>query len=367
MTEDDRKRRNSLLSTLNFQGGNSVARDLRHELEATHGIAVTLDRVRADLRWLQDVSAVKLNGDLVQITSEGRDPRDPAAGAVLMAHSPELRMQLRAAYIGGLPLDHAAEKVGVPPGTARNWYRAARDTGDDWDRFRAASLIVAGGGIEQALGRIIAAGLMRCEALLDKTADAEDPFEGVKAMATLGDTIAKLRAAAKSFMPDISEAAVAADTLKALATWTGDSAPARGIVLADLLEGFASARRAADRRAIGRTARPRPRRRRRRHHPRRRPLRRLRRADPQQDSRRYMSLPLNATAEPREARTPMALLPLPAALGKGWGAGQGDREEPPHRPVVGRSRRHRAARRQRQRHERLLHRLHERDGAGVHS
>jgi hypothetical protein len=160
-----------------------------------------------------------------------------------MAHSPELRMQLRAAYIGGLPLEHAAEKVGVPPGTARNWYRAARDSGDDWDRFRAASLIVAGGGIEQALGRIIAAGLMRCEALLDKTADAEDPFEGVKAMATLGDTIAKLRAAAKSFMPDISEAAVAADTLKALATWTGDSAPARGIVLADLLEGFASARR----------------------------------------------------------------------------------------------------------------------------
>jgi hypothetical protein len=91
--------------------------------------------------------------------------------------------------------------------------------------FRAASLIVAGGGIEQALGRIIAAGLMRCEALLEKTADAEDPFEGVKAMATLGDTIAKLRAAAKSFMPDISADAVAADTLKALATWTADSRP----------------------------------------------------------------------------------------------------------------------------------------------
>ncbi len=160
-----------------------------------------------------------------------------------MAHSPELRMQLRAAYIGGLPLEHAADKVGVPHGTARNWYRAARDTGDDWDRFRAASLIVAGGGIEQALGRIIAAGLMRCEALLDKTADAEDPFEGVRAMATLGDTVAKLRAAARSFMPDISEAAVAADTLKALASWTGENAPTRGIVLADLLEPFAAAKK----------------------------------------------------------------------------------------------------------------------------
>ena len=33
---------------------------------------------------------------------------------------------------------------------------------------------VAGGGIEQAMGRIIAAGLMRCEALLEKIAESED-------------------------------------------------------------------------------------------------------------------------------------------------------------------------------------------------
>lgn len=160
-----------------------------------------------------------------------------------MAHSPELRMQLRTAYIGGLPLEHAADKVGVPHGTARNWYRAARDTGDDWDKFRAASLIVAGGGIEQALGRIIAAGLMRCEALLEKTEDTEDPFEGVRAMATLGDTIAKLRAAAKSFMPDVSALDITVDTLKALATHAGQVAPARGIVLAELIESFAEPRK----------------------------------------------------------------------------------------------------------------------------
>ena len=160
-----------------------------------------------------------------------------------MAHSPEKKMELRAAYIGGLPLEQAAEKVGVPAGTARNWYREARDGLDDWDKFQRVSLMVAGGGIEQALGRIIAAGLLRCEALLEKTADAEDPHDGVRAMATLGDTIAKLRAAAKSFMPDISEAAIAADTLKAIALWTGDNAPARGILLADLLEAFATARK----------------------------------------------------------------------------------------------------------------------------
>lgn len=75
MTEEDKKRRNSLLATLAFAGGNSVARELRDELENVHGIAVTLDKVRADLRVLQDVGAVRITADcsLVQITAEGRE------------------------------------------------------------------------------------------------------------------------------------------------------------------------------------------------------------------------------------------------------------------------------------------------------
>ncbi|MFZ2269060.1 MAG: hypothetical protein WAV95_15905 [Azonexus sp.] len=73
MTEQDRKRRNSLLATLAFAGGNSVARELREELESVHGVAVTLDKVRADLRVLADVGAVRLNDDMVQITAEGRE------------------------------------------------------------------------------------------------------------------------------------------------------------------------------------------------------------------------------------------------------------------------------------------------------
>lgn len=73
MTEQDKKRRNSLLCTLAFQGGNGVARELRNDLEAVHGCAVTLDKVRADLRVLADIGAVNLNDDLVQITAEGRE------------------------------------------------------------------------------------------------------------------------------------------------------------------------------------------------------------------------------------------------------------------------------------------------------
>jgi len=73
MTETDRRRRNSLLAALAWEGGNSVARVLRNELETVHGIAVSLDRVRADLRVLQDVGALRLADDLVQMTAEGRE------------------------------------------------------------------------------------------------------------------------------------------------------------------------------------------------------------------------------------------------------------------------------------------------------
>lgn len=134
-----------------------------------------------------------------------------------MAHPPEKRMALRAAYIGGLPLEAAAYKAEVPYATARNWYRQAREEGDDWDKFRAASLIVAGGGIEQAMGRIIAAGLMRCEALLERIADTEDPATAVQAMATLGDTVSKLKAAGKGMMPEADQLAIENGAIKAIA------------------------------------------------------------------------------------------------------------------------------------------------------
>lgn len=160
-----------------------------------------------------------------------------------MAHPPEKRMQLRAAYIGGSPLEVAADEVGVPYPTARKWYTAARSSGDDWDKFQSASLIVSGGGIEQAMGRIIAAGLLRCEALLERISEIKDASDAAAAVASLGDTVSKLKAAAKSFMPEASAQSIAIDTLKSLAEWAGQSVPVRGIVLAELLDGYAASKK----------------------------------------------------------------------------------------------------------------------------
>lgn len=155
-----------------------------------------------------------------------------------MAHPKELRMRLRTAYLGGLPLESAAEKVGVPYPTARNWFRAAREEGDDWDKFRAASLIVAGGGIEQALGRVIAAGLMRCEALLESIEGAEDPFEAVRAMGALGDTVSKLRAASKGMMPEADRLGVAMDVIRRFGEFTAKRKPALAGEFVELIEAF---------------------------------------------------------------------------------------------------------------------------------
>lgn len=160
-----------------------------------------------------------------------------------MAHPPEKRMELRAAYIGGLPLESAADKADVPYGTARNWYRDAKAAGDDWDKFRAASLIVAGGGIEQAMGRIIAAGLMRCEALLDQIADSQDVASAMQSMASLGDTIAKLKAAGKGMMPEADQLAIENGAIKAFADLIIKLHPKTADQVVSAVEAWADGRR----------------------------------------------------------------------------------------------------------------------------
>ena len=153
-----------------------------------------------------------------------------------MAHSAETRAAVRGWYIGGLGIDQACERAGVPVPTARRWMAADRKAGNDWDKYRAASLLVAGGGIEQALGRVISAGLVRCEALLELHID--DPQEAVKAMATLGDTVSKLRAASKGMMPEADRLATATDVLRRFGDFIAKHKPGLAIEFVDVIERF---------------------------------------------------------------------------------------------------------------------------------
>tara|TARA_R110002049_G_scaffold13675_8_gene59410 strand:+ start:139 stop:408 length:270 start_codon:yes stop_codon:yes gene_type:complete len=72
--EAARIRRHAVLSLLFFSAGQSMtARRLRDELEALHGQVATVDRVRADILWLQDVELVAGISDAATLTERGRD------------------------------------------------------------------------------------------------------------------------------------------------------------------------------------------------------------------------------------------------------------------------------------------------------
>jgi hypothetical protein len=72
MTEQEYRRRSSLLSTLAFCPMTTVS-VLRREMENVHGIAASADLIRADLSWLAEIGLARVNDDAAQITERGRD------------------------------------------------------------------------------------------------------------------------------------------------------------------------------------------------------------------------------------------------------------------------------------------------------
>lgn len=162
-----------------------------------------------------------------------------------MAHPKETRLALRGAFLSGLPLEQAAEQAGVPLGTARRWKAEALIEGDDWDKFQKASLIVAGGGFDQAMGRVAAAVILRAEAVMERLAsDAEvDPMDAAKAIGSLADSLNKAQAAAKRLMPETDKLAVETATLKAFVELLVRMSPAAGEAALQAMEAYSRGER----------------------------------------------------------------------------------------------------------------------------
>lgn len=169
-----------------------------------------------------------------------RAVRRPGRAGAEMAHPPEKRSALRAAYIGGLDLEAAAIQVAVPHPTARRWKSDARKGGDDWDKFRRVSLIVAGGEIEQAMGRVLAATLLRAEATLEHLNEAVDldPLEATRAIASLMDSIAKGHTVGAKLMPQTDRLGIAMDVIQRLGEYVAQKKPALAGEFVELLEPF---------------------------------------------------------------------------------------------------------------------------------
>lgn len=162
-----------------------------------------------------------------------------------MAHPKETQLALRAAFLGGLGLDAAAEKAGIGTATARRWKADAREQGDDWDKFQKASLIVAGGGFDQAMGRVAAAVILRAEAILEQLgADGEaDPVAAAKAIASLADSLGKAKAAMRALMPTTDQLAIETGAVKGFVELLLRLHPGTGEAALAALEAFSRGER----------------------------------------------------------------------------------------------------------------------------
>lgn len=158
-----------------------------------------------------------------------------------MAHPPEMRQRLRALYIHErLSLEAAADKAGVPLGTARRWKGQAEAEGDDWEKARAAaSLSTAGAG---AVAQIVLQDfLMLHQAVVEEVRNlpAESALAKAEAMSRCADAFTKTMAAVAKAAPDLGRYAVASELLQDFARFVHEKYPQHAPALAEVLEPFA--------------------------------------------------------------------------------------------------------------------------------
>ena len=143
-----------------------------------------------------------------------------------MAYDQSTRQKVRAKYVGGLPLNTAAQACGVPYNTARNWKRQDVDAGDDWDTSKTARTL--SGGSAEELTKLVLSELseqfLETIKLLkaDKTMSAAQRAQiGLQ----LSDSFSKALAAASRAAPHANRLATAMDVLRYLTGLIQERAP----------------------------------------------------------------------------------------------------------------------------------------------
>ena len=156
-----------------------------------------------------------------------------------MAHGSEKVTAVRAAYVHErLPLEIAAARAGVAPGTATRWKRKAKEAGEDWDKLRAACLL-AGDGVEAVARQMLADYVVQHKTLMDAISTGDMPAAAkVDMLASLADSFNKTVAASKRVLPETSELATALSVLDKLALFIRERFPRHGVAFIEILEPF---------------------------------------------------------------------------------------------------------------------------------
>lgn len=143
-----------------------------------------------------------------------------------MAHAKETRTAARGAYIHeAQPLEAIAARLDVSVGTLSRWKRDALESGDDWDKARAAARL-AGKGADAVAIAVLEQFLMMFQSTLDELNAGEiPPLAKAEALGRLSDAYTKTTAAASRGSPKLSKLAVAMEVLQMLAEYIRSNDP----------------------------------------------------------------------------------------------------------------------------------------------
>jgi len=156
-----------------------------------------------------------------------------------MAHDQHTRNQVRAKYVQGMPLRTAADALDVSYQTARNWKRAAKAAGDDWDISRSAQRM-SKGNVEELTAQVVEEMNVQFLATLEELKSNKSLQPVVKAdiIARLSDSLIKVINAAGRSNPKLATLSVAMDVLKDLSQFIQIHYPKQHAGYIEILERF---------------------------------------------------------------------------------------------------------------------------------
>lgn len=157
-----------------------------------------------------------------------------------MAHGPEMRGALRAAYIYDMQsMEAAATRLKIAFATAARWKRDAKVAGDDWDKARAAARL-AGQGADNVTREVLEDFVILFQSTIAqlKNDPAVPALDKAEALSRLSDAYYKTMRATAANNPKLNKLAVAMEVLQLQIKFIREEHPQLIESLLDVLEGF---------------------------------------------------------------------------------------------------------------------------------
>ena len=143
-----------------------------------------------------------------------------------MAHPDAKRLEVRANFVAGLPLETAADKAGVSYQTTRNWKRTSLKAGDDWDTARSARRMT-GSGVEEFAAKVVEEMAVEFLSTIKQVRESVDMPAATKAetLARLSDSYSKIMSAAGRASPKLNALSISMEVLGEIGKFVGSKHP----------------------------------------------------------------------------------------------------------------------------------------------